>query len=489
MSENMLAISLGSSGGKAVLGRFSGGRLELTEVRRFPNEPMLVDGKLRWDIDRLMDEIKQSIRAVLRVTKLDCIGICTWGSDYALYSYDGSMTEAPVNFTDKSNVGLMAEAETKAALRELFELTGNRCMDINTAFRLMREDFSSADTILFIPDIINHILTGAIQTEESIASTAQLLSPETRQWSHKAADALGIPTRILPSVAKGGTMIAPLRKELCEELDAPAIPVAAVLEHDIESDMAAVPAHGKDYVYISCGVWSIMGTETDAPILTDEAFRLRMTNECFADGRNAFLRSFTGLWMMRECREKWSAGGMDYTYDELEEMASYASPFACFIDVDDDSFVIPGSMPAKISDYCRRTSQQPPVGIGGMVRCIYESLAMKYRSTVESIEMLTDRRFGTVYMMGSGIRSGMLCSMTANACGRAVIAGGTESTIIGNMTAQLVALKVYKSFAEARCELNVSDENVRRIAPKEIDEWNRQYERYKAVLSTAEKTE
>lgn len=251
----------------------------------------------------------------------------------------------------------------------------------------------------------------------------------------------------------------------------------------------AVPAHGKDYVYISCGVWSIMGTETDAPILTDEAFGMMMTNECFADGKNALLRSFTGLWMIHECREKWSANGMDYTYDELEEMASCAAPFACFVDVDDSSFMMPGSMPAKISDYCRRTAQQPPVGIGGMVRCIYESLAMKYRSTVEDIEKLTSRSFPIVYMMGSGIKSAMLCPMTANACGRAVIAGGTESTIIGNMTAQLVALKVYKNFAEARCELNVSDANVRRITPADEEEWTAQYERYTKIVSAAEKTE
>jgi sugar (pentulose or hexulose) kinase len=338
----------------------------------------------------------------------------------------------------------------------VFEKTGIQFMFFNTIYQLMAmkaQDstvLKNADKLLLIPDLINYFLTGKKYTEYSNASTTQLFNPKAGDWAYELIDALEIDRNIFTEIIDSGTVIGNLSKEVCSELGIDPIPVIAAASHDTGSAVASVPAEDENFAYISCGTWSFMGVELKAPIINEKSLRHNFTNEGGVNRTTRFLKNIMGLWILQESRRQWQREGEDYSFPELLEMAAKEKPLDIFIDPDDLTFAAPGDMPERIREYLRKTGQRVPENKGGIVRCISESLAMKYRYTLLNIEEIIGCEINCIHMVGGGIQDKTLCQFTANATGKKVLAGPIEATALGNIAVQAIAMKKIKDINEAR---------------------------------------
>ena len=384
-SKRVLAFDFGASSGRAILATYTDGKIAMQEIHRFSNDPVNLCGTLYWDVQRLFFEIKQGITKAVHQGGFDAIGIDTWGVDFGLLDAHGQLVANPVHYRDERTVGMMEKAYEKVPQQELYDRTGIQLMRLNTVFQLVslvenRPDLlERTETMLLMPDLLAYFLTGAKYAEYSEVSTTQMLDPKTGDWAYDLLERLGIPTRILPKIIDPGTPYGSLRADICEELGCPQVPVIAVCTHDTGSAVAAVPSQKDDFIYISCGTWSLFGTELKAPIINETSRRFNLTNEG-GYGRTArMLKNIMGLWLIQESRRQWIREGFDVSYADLEREALEIEPFRCFIDPDDPSFEMPGNQPRRVQEYCRRTGQTVPQTRGEIMRCIYESLAMKYR--------------------------------------------------------------------------------------------------------------
>lgn len=482
----VLAIDFGASSGRAMLCHFNGESITLEEIHRFSNDPVLVNGSLFWDVLRLFHEIKQGLLKAINAGHKDisAIGIDTWGVDYALFNKSGSMIGNPYNYRDERTNGMIERAMEIAGREFIFKKTGIQFMFFNTLFQLLsmveKKDSSlyGADKLLFMPDIFNYFLTGEMKNEYTIASTSQLLNAHEKKWDYELMDKLGIPKSIFGEIVMPGTVIGELQDYLCEELGCPKIPVVAIGSHDTASAVASVPVVDEDdYVYISCGTWSLLGVEADEPIINEKSEELNYTNEGGVEGKIRFLKNIMGLWVTQECRRQWQREGNSYSFDELENSAWVAAPFVSFIDVDDMSFASPGNMPKRIREFCSRTGQPVPEDIGAVIRCANQSLAFKYRKTIESLEAVLGKGLNVIHMVGGGIKDEMVSQFTANATGRTVIAGPIEATSAGNAIMQLKALGEISSLTQARQVIKNSFP-VKVYTPTDEDKWNLAYQDY-----------
>lgn len=334
-----------------------------------------------------------------------------------------------------------------------------------------------AKTLLFIPDLLNYFLTGVKVTEYSIASTSQLLDPQTRTWSDEILDKLELPRQMLTDIVPSGTIIGKLSKTLAQELGIGEVNVVASASHDTASAVTAVPAANRDYVYISSGTWSLMGVEADEPIINEMSSQLAFTNEGGVSNKIRFLKNIMGLWLVQECKRQWNKEGDNCSFAELEKLAREAKPFVSFVDPDDDSFMTPGNMPEKIRAFCKKTNQPVPESKGEVIRCVLQSLALKYRKTVESLEQILGKELPVVHMVGGGIKDTLLCQFTANATGKKVIAGPVEATSIGNLMTQAMALGKINSLQEIRQVVKNSVATTEYL-PENIEQWNQAYDRF-----------
>lgn len=482
----VLAFDFGASSGRAVLGTLENNRLELRELHRFDNEPVLINGSFCWDLLRLFHEVKQGLQKAKK-EDFESIGIDTWGVDYGLVTKDGTMLGNPIHYRDGRTEKTPKAVEQILSDKELYELSGIQKMNFNTIFQLYQTKteqpwlYDAADKFILMPDLFGYLLTGKIYAEQSIASTTQLLDPVTKEWNLKLIEKLGLKREMFPKLVLPGTKIGTLRKEICEELGTEPKCVTAVCGHDTACAVAAVPAKEEDFVYISCGTWSLFGTELKAPCITEESRRLNITNETGMDGTTRFLKNIIGLWMIQETRRQFRREGKEYSYAEMERLARETKPFACFIDPDEPRFSPPGDQIQRIKDFCRETGQYIPQTDGEIIRCIYESLAMKYKYTFEQLKECTGKKFNAIHMVGGGTKDGFLCEMTADATGVPVIAGPTEATAAGNICVQLIALGAIKDLKQAR-EIISNSFEVKRYIPKE----NGFDENYKRFLKIAE---
>lgn len=456
MNKRMLAFDFGASSGRAMLGEFDGSTITLTEVHRFENDPVMLRGTYYWDVLDLFGEIKQGILRASHLGPIDCIGIDTWGVDFGLLDENGDLLQNPVHYRDKRTAGLPAQVEALLGENKLYETTGIQVIELNTSFQLYALAQNNpallqrAQCALLMPDLFGYFLTGERTAEYTMASTTQLMDAHSHQWNEELMEALGIPPRLFPGIAASGKPLGTLSPDIQEELSVGPIPVVSVAGHDTGSAVAAVPAQEKDFLYISCGTWSLFGTELDAPIITEQSRRLNISNEGGYGYTTRFLKNICGLWLIQETRRQYKREGTQYSYGDLGQLALDAAPFACFIDPDDPRFATPGNLPRRIREYCRETGQSIPETVGAVLRCIYESLAMKYRYTCGQIKACTQKQYAHIHMVGGGIQDKLLCQMTANATGCRVMAGPVEATALGNIAVQLISARALTNLTQAR---------------------------------------
>lgn len=491
IEKKVLAFDFGASSGRAMLGTFDGNKIDIKEIHRFSNDPVTLNGTMYWDVLRLFFEIKQSLIKAKRFGKIDSIGIDTWGVDFALLDEFGQLLENPIHYRDKRTTGMIEKSFEKISKDEFYNITGNQFMEINTVFQLLalKEKRShlleKADVMLLMPDLFNYLLTGKKVTENSIASTTQLFNAKNRAWSDKVIESLELPRRIFTEIVPSGTIIGNISEEIIEELKIDMCDVIAVAGHDTQSALVSVPTIEKDFVFLSCGTWSLLGTEIDEPIINEKSNNYNITNEGAYGDKASFLKNIIGLWLIQESKRQWEREGIEYEFSQLEEMAKEAKPFKCFIDPDDPIFVQAGDIPSRIKAYCLRTNQEVPQSEGEIVRCINESLAMKYRYSLEEIKDCTNKDYTVIYMVGGGIQSKLLCQMTASACNCKVSAGPIEATVLGNIAIQLMATKQIENLYKAR-EVIKNSQDINQYYPNNFDLWNGAYERFKDVIKSKE---
>lgn len=487
----VLAFDFGASSGRAMLFTFDGKKLEIEEMHRFSNDPVMVNGSYHWDVLRLFFEIKKGITKTLNAghKDIEAIGIDTWGVDYGLFDENGKLLGNPYHYRDERTNGMIDLADKKVGKKYIFDQTGIQFSFFNTLFQLMaaKEQKDStlpmAKKLLFIPDIFNYFLTGVMKNEYTESSTSMMLNPHTKQWNKELLEKLEIPSDILCDIIEPGTIVGELSDEICEELGCPKIPVVAVGSHDTASAVASVPVtEDYSYAYISTGTWALMGTELDAPSVTEHSFKYDFTNEGGVCGKIRFLKNIMGLWIIQECRRQWEREGKELSFDDLENAAWGAAPFESFIDPDYHDFATPGNMPQKIRNFCEKTGQKIPQTEGEVIRCAAQSLAMKCRMVADALEDVQGKKLEAVHMLGGGIKDTMVTSFVSNATGKRVIAGPVEATSTGNAVVQLMALGKISSLIEARTIIRDSFP-IKVYEPQDSDDWNAAYEKFKKIAS------
>lgn len=456
--KKVLAFDFGASSGRAILGTFDNGKIELEELHRFSNDPVEVNGHFYWDILRLFFEIKQGILKCSAAGHKDiaAIGIDTWGVDFALIDKDGEILGNPYHYRDAKPEN-MEETFQQLGKENIYEKTGLQFLAFNTLYQLRNlkknkpQLLDRAEHLLLIPDLFNYLLTGKMAAEYSNVSTTQLLNPNKGQWEYSLTDALGIDRKLFKDIVDSGTVLGLLKPELAKELQMPQVPVICVASHDTGSAVAAVPFEDpQKSLYISCGTWSLMGTELKQPLINEKAMAFNFTNEGGVERTTRFLSNIMGLWLIQESRRQWKRENLEYSFNDMENAAKEAEPFRSFINPDFDGFTPPGDMPGRIREFCKNAGLKVPETMGEVVLCIYQSLALKYRYVTEAMEEMMGTRIDTIHMVGGGIKDQFLCQMTADATGRRVVAGPTEATAMGNIAVQLMALGEIKDLAGIR---------------------------------------
>lgn len=456
MSKRVLAFDFGASSGRAIIGEYANGKITLNEVHRFDNSPVMLGGTYYWDVLRLFHEIKQGILAAKAAGGFDTIGIDTWGVDFGLIGKDGRLLENPIHYRDRRTEGMPERADELIPRGELYSRTGIQIIYFNTIYQLLSlkekrpELLERTDKVLFMPDLFGYFLTGNMTSEYSIATTSGLVNLKTGDWDKEIFGKLGIDAGKMCPIAPSGSVLGNLRKEICDELGVPPVPVISVCGHDTQSAVTAVPTATGDFAFISSGTWSLFGTEIESPITSDAARSFNITNEGGYGYSIAFLKNIAGLWLIQESRRQYRREGKEYSYADLERLALEAEPDKFRIDPDDGVFAPPGDMPGRIRDYCEKDGQGRPETVGEVIRCIYESLAAKYKYVLGGIENCTGKKFDKIHVVGGGTKDGLLCRMTADVCGLPVYAGPVEATVLGNVAVQLLSSGELADIAEAR---------------------------------------
>ncbi len=481
MVKHYLAVDLGASGGRTIVGTLDNGKLALTEMNRFWNGPTEISGTLYWDFVHLFRHIKEGI-ALARKTygdKLISMGIDTWGVDFGLLDVNGKMLRNPVHYRDERTVGMLDKVFERVPKAEVFAQTGIQFMELNTLYQLMelalRDAFQyrAASKMLFSPDLLNYWLTGKMAANRSIASTSQFYNPVTNDWAYDMLEKLGIRTDLFAELVDPGTVLG----------YTDGLPVVNVGSHDTASAFAAVPIEaGEQCAFLSSGTWSLLGTELSEPVISDASLEANFTNEVGVCNTIRFLKNMSGLWIIQELRRVWNEKGFDYSWAAMEQMAMEAKPFEFFIDPSDSLFNTPGDMPGRIQDYCERTGQGRPEKHAEILRAAYEGLALLYASVYESLEELSSQSLNTLRIVGGGCQDRLLNQLAANATGRKVITGPIEATAIGNLMMQMLAMGDIQSLQEGRAIVrnSFSDESLEYL-PQDKDVWSSALTSWRAV--------
>lgn len=472
-----------------MLGTLDSGQLSIRQLTRFPNEMKSIDGHLHWDAHALFGELKTGLRACAGAgVQPVSVGIDTWGVDFGLLDRSGKLVEQPWSYRDSRTDGIMEGFFERVPRQRIYDLTGIQFMQLNTLFQLYAAKelapalFDRVERLLFMPDLFNYFLSDEIRSEYTISTTSQLLNPYTRGWEKELFEGLQIPVSIMQPIVQPGTRLGSLKADLATALALPAVAVTAVATHDTASAIAAVPAGGEDWAYISSGTWSLMGVEIASPILTEDALALNFTNEGGVCGSIRFLKNIMGLWLLQQCRKDWSEVAR-YDYEGLVRLSAQAEPFRTFIDPDDAGFFHPEHMTDAIRSYCKSTQQPEPGNHAHFVRCILESLALKYRVTLEQLRRLTGKRIDRIHVIGGGAQNSTLCQFAANAMKLPVVAGPVEATAIGNILMQALAQGSVGSLQEMRSVVAHSFSPVV-YEPQKPDEWEEAYRKFVGVTTS-----
>lgn len=482
---HFFAVDLGATSGRTILGTLSEGNLELRELTRFPNHIIETGGHFYWDIYALYNEIIGGLKVVAREgIEIASVGIDTWGVDFAFIGRDGALMRNPYCYRDPHTVGAMEEYFARIAKERVYDLTGIQFMNFNSLFQLytLREAGDSAleaaESILFMPDALGYMLTGNKVTEYTIASTSQFLNPRTKQLEQELLDVCGVKASQFGRFVFPGEQIGVLSEEVQRQTGLGAVPVIAVAGHDTASAVAAVPAMNERFAYLSSGTWSLMGIEVKEAIINEESFDKNFTNEGGVEGTTRFLKNICGMWLLERCRKEWTE---NYSYGELIEAALAAPAFRSVINPDAPCFANPASMLEAIRGYCRATDQPEPQTHGEVTRCIFESLALRYRQVFGFLQQMSPCPIEALHVIGGGSRNNVLNQFTCNAVGVPVVAGPSECTAIGNIMLQAKSANVVGDIAAMRRLIADSVETAT-FAPEDAETWDKGYEHYLRVF-------
>ncbi len=482
--NTFLAFDLGASGGRAIAGILDNGKLELRELHRFKNQMTYIHGSYYWNIFSLFDELKKGLKKCISdyQIKPQSIGVDTWGVDYSLITGQGELVGLPYAYRDHRTDGIMDEFFSVLPREDTYFLTGIQFMQLNTLFQLyasVKQGYSGlkiADHLLFTPDTLNYLFTGIKKNEYTIASTSQLLKPGEAEWESRLFKAAGIPEKLQGEIVQPGTILGKVVPEISEETGCGDILCVAVASHDTASAVVSVPAQEGNWAFLSSGTWSLLGIESPVPLVSKKSLDMNFTNEGGAEGTIRFLKNIMGLWLIQECKRIWD-NETELSWQDIVNLSLQVKPFKCLINPDDDMFLNPGNMPDAIVKYCKATGQPVPENKGEVARCIYESLVLKYRYTINNIENITGKKIEKLHIIGGGAYNEMLNQLTANAVGIPVIAGPTEATAIGNIMMQAKALGVVNSVSEIR-EIVSNSVDVITYVPKPELDWDSAYKRF-----------
>jgi rhamnulokinase len=479
-----VACDLGAESGRVMLARLEDRRLSLEEIHRFPSAMVRVLGSLRWDVLRIYDELKAGLRKIAkREIPVRGLSVDSWGVDYVLINAVHPMISPPFHYRDERTGPMYDKVRQQVGAKLIFEETGIQFMPINTIYHLSSDVEKSpallqaADCFLTIGDYFNYLFSGVPCVDQSNASTTQLYNPRTRSWSERLIEACGMPRQIFPKLVPPGSVLGPLLPEVSAETGLKDVQVVATCSHDTGEAVAAVPAQGDDWAYLSSGTWSLIGVELTGPLISEKIRLHNFTNEAGYVGTTRFLKNIVGLWILQESRRTWASHGLELDYSRLNEEAEKAEPFRSIIEPNAARFAKPGDMPDKISAYCRETGQPEPETPGQFSRCILESLSLSYRKALDEIQELTGRSIARLHIVGGGSQSALLNRFAANATQREVIAGPVEATAAGNVLIQAVALGQIESHKALR-QIVRDSFPLQTFKPVDSEGWQQAYNRY-----------
>ena len=486
--NRFFAVDLGATSGRTIIGTIENGKMELEELTRFDNNLIETGGHFYWDIFALYNEVIKGLKLVAkRQIDIQSIGIDTWGVDFVCVGSDGAILRNPLAYRDPHTVGKMEEYfEKKVSRDEVYNITGIQFMNFNSLFQLYAMDeagntaLRNADKVLFVPDALSYMLTGKAVCEYTIASTSQMLDPRTKDLDNKLVESVGLKRSQFGEMVNPATVIGTITEEVQKMTGLGAVPVIAVAGHDTGSAVAAVPAKDEKFAYLSSGTWSLMGIETKDAVINDRSFDLNFTNEGGIEGTTRFLKNICGMWIYERCRKEWKdAEGLGHA--ELQSAAMECEPFRSLINPDDPAFANPASMVDAITAYCEKTNQPVPQGYAQTCRCIFDSLALRYRQVFTWLKEFADFDIDVLHIIGGGSKNEYLDQFTANSCGVTVLAGPQEGTAIGNIMLQAKAAGLVGDIWEMRRIIADSLE-LKRFEPQDKDVWDAAYEKYLEVV-------
>ena len=487
--KNFFAVDLGATSGRTILGSIENGKLELKELTRFPNHIIEACGHFYWDLYALYNEIIGGLKIVAKEgIEIESIGIDTWGCDFAFVGKDGGLLRNPYCYRDPHTEGAMEEYFKLIPKETVYEKTGIQFMNFNSLFQLATlkrnndSALEAAESILFIPDALSYLLTGEKVCEYTVLSTSQMLNPRTKKIDRELIEAIGLKEEQFGRYIQPSEKIGTLTPEIQKMTGLGAIPVVAVAGHDTGAAVAAVPAKDEKFAYLSSGTWSLMGIETKDAIITKESYDFNFTNEGGIEGTTRFLKNICGMWLLESCRREWTLDGKDYSYPELIKAAMEVPAFQSVINPDAACFANPENMQQAIKDFCKRSGQHVPANYAELTRCIFDSLALRYRQVFEYLKNMAPFDLNVLHVIGGGSKNNVLNQFTSNAVGVPVIAGPSEGTAIGNIMLQAKAAGIVKDINEMRSVINNSLD-LAHFEPQDAELWD---EGYKTYLRVAE---
>jgi len=484
MPKRHLAVDLGASNGRTILGIFDGKKFTMEEVNRFPNDPVAIGNAFQWDTLRLYHEIKTGITKAQNEGHLDTVGIDTWGVDYGYVDKNGLMVSPQYHYRDSRTENMENDVFAKIPYAELYSISGIQSQSINTIYQLAADVRyrpyipENAEAALWTPDLLGFFFTGEKVSEYTIASTGGFLNASERRIERTVLSRLGLKADIFPEVVMPGKVIAPLRSSLDDEFGNSGTNLVSVPSHDTASAIMAIPSANPDTLFISSGTWSIMGVLSDTPVLTERARELGFSNEGGAFGEITLIKNIMGLWIEQECRRQWKREGKTYTFDELSFAAREAKPLRSIINPADPIFTPAGNMPKRICEYCEKTNQPVPETVGEIIRTVFESLALCYRKIADDLESLTGKKYSTINIIGGGTKEPLLNELTASACNRTVIAGPSEATSLGNIAMQSYACGEFSNREQIRDAIIASCEIQTIESENDTSAWDKAYEKF-----------
>ena len=487
-----LAADIGAGSGRVIAGIYEGGKLHLEEIHRFDNQPIALNGSLHWQSVRTFGFIKEGIaKAVEKYgTAIRSVGVDTWGVDYGLLDSRRRLMGIPYCYRDSRTDGLVEAAEPVMTTAERYAETGIQHLAINTLYQLLAERdcgascLEGAQSLVFIPDLINFWLCGVVANEITVASTGELLDAKNGQWSERIIKAFGLRREMFGQLVEPGVVLGELSAPVADEVGAAGIKVVTVPSHDTAAAIAACPLSSENALYISSGTWSLMGVESSEPVLSAAACAAGLTNERGVEGTTRLLANIGGFWILQQCKLEWDIKGLGLDFGKICELAVAAEPFKLFIDPNDDRFMPPGNMLGRVENYFRATGQVVDMSPGVVARAIFEGLALSYRKVAASIGKVTGKPCDALHIIGGGGRNALLNQMTADAVGCRVIAGPIEGSSLGNILAQLKADGEIESIRAGREVIRASFE-LASYEPSNATDWSAAAARFEAITKSA----